>query len=158
MLDQAGKPSGQMSAANDDVYHWLTASPRGGVNFKPLDQTVVKGHYGRYYNALERDVADIVPSNTTILPFNVDAARNRSNFTSSRPSNFVVDRDRKNPYSDQFIAQVEQGLMRDLGLQVNYVYKRGNNFAGWEDIAGTYVPVQYVDNAFVEASGQTFTL
>src|SRR5262249_10251209 len=52
----------------------------------------------------------------------------------------------------------EQGLIENLGLQVNYVYKRGENFAGWEDIAGTYVPFSYVDNAGLEPSGQTFTL
>jgi hypothetical protein len=158
MLDQSGNQTGQVSAPNDDVYHWLTASPRFGINFKPLEQTVIKAHYGRYYNALERDFADIVPSTTTQFTFNVDAAGNRSNFTSSRPSNFRVDPDRKNPYSDQFIVQVEQGLVENLGLQVNYVHKRGENFAGWEDIVGTYVPVSYVDNVGLEASAKTFTL
>ena len=158
MLDAAGRPTGQMSAANNDVYDWLTASPRIGVNFKAFSNTVVKGHYGRYYNPLDRDFADIVPSTTTQFTFNVDAAGNRSNFTSSRPTNFIVDPNRKNPYSDQFIAQVEQGLIENLGLQVNYVYKRGNNYAGWQDIEGTYVPFPYIDNAGLDASGQTFTL
>jgi hypothetical protein len=158
MLGPGGTPTGEMSAANDDVYHWFTGSPRVGINFKPLAQTVVKAHYGRYYNALERDFADIVPSTTTQFTFNVDAAGNRSNFTSQRPNNFRVDEDRKNPYSDQIIAQVEQGLIENLGLQVNYVYKRGENFAGWEDIAGTYVQVPYVDGVGLEASGQTFML
>jgi hypothetical protein len=158
MLDASGKPTGQMSTANNDVYDWLTASPRVGINYKALANTIVKGHYGRYYNALDRDFTDIVPATTTQFTFNVDAAGNRSSFTSSRPINFLVDPDRKNPYSDQFIVQVEQGLIENLGLQVNYVYKRGENFAGWQDIAGTYVPVSYVDNVGLEPSGQTFTV
>ena len=71
---------------------------------------------------------------------------------------FRVDADRKNPYSDQFIGQVEQELRQNLGLQVNYVYKRGENYGGWEDIAGTYAPFPYVDSVGLEASGQTFNL
>ena len=40
--------------------------------------------------------------------------------------------------------------MRNLGLQVNYVYKRGDDYPGWEDIAGQYGQVPYVDNAGLE--------
>jgi hypothetical protein len=119
---------------------------------------VVKGHYGRYYNALERDFGGIVPSTTPQLTFTVDAAGNRTNFTATRPSNLRIDPDRKNPYSDQFIVQVEQGLMPNLGFQVNYVHKRGENYAGWEDIVGRYAPVAYVDSAGRDASGRTFIL
>ena len=58
----------------------------------------------------------------------------------ARPANLRVDPDRENPYSDQFIVQVEQGLMANLGLQVNYVHKRGDLYAGWEDITGQLRP------------------
>src|SRR5262249_1124956 len=43
-------------------------------------------------------------------------------------------------------------------LQVNYVYKRGSDYAGWQDIAGQYVPVPYVDSVGIDATGQTFTV
>jgi hypothetical protein len=56
------------------------------------------------------------------------------------------------------MVQVEHELMTNLGLQVNYVYKRGTDFPGWEDTTGTYVEVPYVDNVGADASGQTFTL
>ena len=85
MLDQLGNPTGQMSAANDDVFHWNVVSPRVGVNFKVTNQTVVKSHYGRYYSALDRDFSGIVPSTTAELTFDVDAAGNRTNFTSQTP-------------------------------------------------------------------------
>jgi hypothetical protein len=48
--------------------------------------------------------------------------------------------------------------MTNLGLQVNYVYKRGTDFPGWEDTTGTYVEEPYVDNVGTDASGQIFTL
>ena len=55
MLNAQGLPTGEMSAANDDVYHWHTVSPRVGVNYRvnASGTTLLKAHYGRYYKALE---------------------------------------------------------------------------------------------------------
>src|SRR6185503_13294737 len=92
---------------------------------------------------------------TAEVTFEIDAAGNRSNFTSQRPANLRVDSDRKDPYSDQFIVQVEQGLGHNLGLQVNYVHKSGEDFAGWVDIAGQYQQVPYSDTAGIDATGNT---
>ena len=61
-LDQFSRPTGQLSEANDHVYDYSVVSPRVGVNYRLLSQTIVKGHYGRYYSAIERDYAAIVPS------------------------------------------------------------------------------------------------
>jgi hypothetical protein len=155
MLDSLGNPTGIMSAPDDHVYDSSVVSPRLGVNFKVSNQTVVKGHYGRYYSALDRDFSGIVPSTTAEVTFDIDAAGNRSNFTSQTPANLRVDPDRKTPFSDQYIVQVEQGLMQNLGFQVNYVVKRGEDFAGWEDIAGQYAQVPYLDNVGIDASGDT---
>jgi hypothetical protein len=159
-LDQNAIPTGQMSDPNDDVYHFNVVSPRVGVNYKLTNsgRSVVKGHYGRYYSALERDFAAIVPSTTTEFTFDVNPAGQRVNFTSQRPANLRVDPKRKDPYSDQYIFQFEQELMANLGLQVNYVHKRGSDYAGWEDIAGQYAPVTYADNAGVDATGQSVTV
>jgi Carboxypeptidase regulatory-like domain/TonB dependent receptor-like, beta-barrel/TonB-dependent Receptor Plug Domain len=158
MLGPLGEMTAVMSPPNDDVYHFSVMSPRVGVNVKLTEQTVVKGHYGRYYSAIERDFSAIVPSTTPEYTYDIDANGNRSNFTSQAPANLRVNPDRKNPYSDQYIAQVEQGLAKNLGLQVNYVYKRGEDFAGWQDIAGQYVQVPYVDSVGIDASGDTFML
>jgi hypothetical protein len=58
-----------------------------------------------------------------------------------------VDPDYKAPYTDQFIASLERELTRGLGAQLNYVYKRGRRYAGWEEINGTYIRVPYVDES-----------
>jgi hypothetical protein len=157
-LDQFARPTGQMSEANDDVYDYGVVSPRVGINYRFSNRTIAKAHFGRYYSAIERDYAAIVPSTTTLFNFAIDAAGNRINFTSTRPADLRVDPNRKAPYSDQFIIQVEQELMTNLGLQVNYVHKRGADYPGWEDIAGQYVQFPYVDNVGIDASGQTFNL
>src|SRR5438093_4856559 len=124
-VDALGTPTGQTSQPNDDVYSYSVVSPRVGINYKVSNRTVVKGHFGRYYSALERDFAGIVPSTTTL--FNFDCltlacpANQRTNFTSTRSTNLLVDPNRKDPYSNQYIVQVEQELATNLGLQVNYV-------------------------------------
>ncbi|MGH9384969.1 MAG: TonB-dependent receptor [Vicinamibacterales bacterium] len=157
-LDQVGNPTGRMSDPNDRVYDYSVVSPRVGINYRAFSRTIFKGHYGRYYSAIERDYAATVPSTTTLFNFTVDASGNRVNLTSTRAANLRVDANRKTPYSDQYIAQVEHELMTNLGLQVNYVHKRGDDYPGWEDIAGQYVQVPYVDNVGIDASGQTFML
>jgi hypothetical protein len=157
-LDLQGNPTGEMSAANDNVYDYSVVSPRLGVNYKLLNSTIVKGHYGRYYSAIERDYAAIVPSTTPLFNFTVGPGGNRFDFTTTRATDLRVDPNRKAPYSDQYMVQVEHELMTNLGLQVNYVHKRGTDFPAWEDTTGTYVEFPYVDNAGIDASGRTYTL
>ena len=51
-----------------------------------------------------------------------DAAGNRTNFVQiSSNANLRIDPDLKAAYSDQYIVQFEQELMKNLGLQVSYV-------------------------------------
>jgi hypothetical protein len=156
MLDQFARPTGTLSPANDDVVHTDSISPRAGVSIKVSNKTVVKAHYGRYNAELPADFGAIVPSTTPLLTFRFDSAGNRTNFTSQTPANLRVEQERQSAKTDQFIVQTERELIRDIGVQVNYVHKRGDNYAGWEDIAGQYVQVPYVDNVGVDASGQTF--
>ena len=161
-VDAGINPTGQMSSANGDVYHYNVVSPRVGVNYKLDTRTVVKAHYGRYYSALERDFAAIVPSTTTLFNYDCLTAAclpgQRTNFTSTRAANLQVDQARKDPYTNQYIVQVERELMANLGLQVNYVRKDGRDFPGWQDIAGQYQPVTYVDGAGVDATSQPVTV
>ena len=70
-------------------------------------------------------------------------------------ANLRIDPNFKSPYSNQFIAQLEQELVANLGLQVNYVHKYGQDYGAWQDITGQYVQVPYVDNLGTGATGQT---
>ena len=79
-LDAQGNQTGRMSEANDNVYDYGVFSPRVGINYKLFGSTVVKGHYGRYYSAIERDYAAIVPSTTTLFSFTVDPAGQSDQF------------------------------------------------------------------------------
>jgi Carboxypeptidase regulatory-like domain/TonB-dependent Receptor Plug Domain len=157
-LDPVGNPTGRSSPANDDVYHWHTFSPRAGINYRvnQSGKTVVKAHYGRYYKALEAaEFRPAVPSITTQFTFTLDANGNRTNVVPTPVANIQIDPNFKAPYNDQYIVQLEQELITNLGLQVNYVHKSGGDYGAWQDIAGQYVQVPYVDNVGMDASGQT---
>jgi hypothetical protein len=172
LLDAFGNQTGQMSAANNDVDHFNTWSPRLGANFQLFERTLIKAHYGRYYDQIPRDFGSQVPSTTASVSFNclgqpADPANaggfctdpaSRSNFTQTAASNNTMDPHRRNDYTDQVMFQVEQALSRDLGLQVNYVHKHGKDLVGTIETAGTYVQVPYVDTVGVGATGNTINV
>lgn len=162
ILNAVGQPTGTMSSAVDDVYHWHTVSPRVGVNLRLTSSgsTVMKAHYGRYYKALEaNEFRPAVPSISTQYEFGFDAAGNRVNFVPiSSNANLRIDPNFKSAYSDQYIVQLEHELFTGLGLQVNYVHKRGDDYGAWQDIAGVYEQVPYVDSIGAEATGNTVQL
>jgi carboxypeptidase family protein/TonB-dependent receptor-like protein len=158
LLDQFANPTGRMSQANPDVVDTHAVSPRISVNYKISNRTVAKAHLGRYAGELPPDFSGTVPSVTPVYTFNVDPAGNRVNFTSQTPANLRVAQDRQNPHSDQYIVQLEQEFVANLGLQINYVHKSGTNYPGWQDIAGQYTQVPYIDSVGQGATGQTVTV
>lgn len=158
-LDAQGLPTGKMSAANNDVYSWNTISPRVGLNWQVTSSgsTIIKAHYGRYYKALEpNEYRGAVPSISPAFSFNLDAAGNRTNVVqTSSNANLRIDPNFKAAYNDQVMVQLEQQLASELGLQLNYVHKEGGDYGAWQDIAGTYSQVPYVDSVGAGATGNT---
>jgi hypothetical protein len=162
ILDAAGNPTGQSSPGNDDVYHWNVVSPRAGATWKvnQSGKTVVKGYYGLLYRGIFlNDFVSAIPSITPKFIFDITPSGARTNFAVvSSNTNLTIDHGYKDPYSHEAILQVEQEVMPNLGLQVNYVHKRGYDYPGWQDIGGRYAQAPYVDSAGVEASGRTVTV
>ena len=158
-LNAQGLATGQMSAANSNVYHWNTISPRVGINYQVTSSgnTVVKAHYGRYYKALEQNEYRVaVPSISPAYSFTQSASGLRSNFVvTSSNANLRIDPNFKPAYNDQYIVQLEQQVINNLGVQVNYVHKSGADYAAWQDIAGEYAQVPYVDSVGIDATNQS---
>ena len=116
LLDALGKETGQVSPANDDLYHWNVFSPRVGFNYRVTQsgKTLVKAHYGRYYKALDKsEFAAAVPSITPSYQFTLDATGNRTDIVQvSSNANLRIDHNFKAAYTDQYIVQLEQELMK----------------------------------------------
>jgi hypothetical protein len=150
-LDDLGNPNGN-TFAQEDYFTWNTISPRLGFNWKltPDGKTVLKGHWGRYHRAVATgEYANKLGASITPIfvgPFDIPS-QTFTDLTLSRSNeNLAFDPDYKAPYTDQFIGSLERELARGLGAQLNFVYKRGRRYAGWEEIAGDYIRVPFVDS------------
>ncbi len=150
-LDEQGNPTGT-TFPQTDYFTWNTVSPRLGFNWKLTGdgKTVLKGHYGRYYRAVATGeyANKIGPSITPIFvgPYDIPSGQFGELTLSRSNENLGVDPNYESPFTDQFIASLERELTAGLGAQLNYVYKRGRKFAGWQDITGQYARVPFVDS------------
>jgi len=158
-LDSSGNPTTRTNPGNDNVYTWNVVSPRVGVNLNVAGagRTIVKAYFGRLYRGMYlSDFSAAVPSITP--KFSVDVLPNGSYANPTvvaSNAGLKIDPGYKDPYTNEFIAQLEQELTGDLGLQVNYVHKYGTDYPGWVDTTGQYAQTSYVDNRGTNASGST---
>jgi outer membrane receptor protein involved in Fe transport len=163
ILDAKGNETGASSPEVPNIFTWNSVSPRVGFIYRLNEsgRTMLKAHVGRYYRGVVTSEFDnTTPSVTPRFLFDgtyVGGVPNPDSLEQvSSNVNFGVNRDFKNPYTDQYILGFEHELAANFGLQLNYIYKRGEDYGGWAETNGTYVPVPYVDNRGVDASGQTF--
>ncbi|HEY6555228.1 MAG TPA: TonB-dependent receptor, partial [Vicinamibacteria bacterium] len=162
-LDADGNPTG-VSYPRADLYTWTNFSPRFGFNLKLTGdgKTVLKGHWGRYHRAIATgEFANVIGPNVKPYFFgNYDAASGRLVDLEqiSSNENLGVASDYSSPYTDQYILNIERELFKNLGINAAYIYKRGRDFAAWQDFGGEYLPVSFTDDFEPSPSGATFTL
>jgi len=165
VLDAQGEETGQFSEERPNLFTWNSVSPRVGIIWKLNEsgRSMVKVHAGRYYGGvITGEFDNTTPSVTPRFLFDGTYVNGRPNPASlelvSDNTNLGVDPDYKNPHTDQYILGFEQELVTNLGLQVSFVHKRGEDFGAWQDIRGSYVQVPVVDNRGEDATGQTLSL
>jgi outer membrane receptor protein involved in Fe transport len=159
VLDADGNPTSEIVPGNESLFTWNSISPRLGFSWKlnKSGRSVLKAHYGRYYRGMitgEFDDAAPSVSGRYFFAFDEDGNRTEPELVADN-TNTRVDGEFKNPYTDQFVAQFEQELGRNLALSVGYIHKRGKRYGGWQDIGGSYATVPYVDDQGTDASGRT---
>ena len=144
LLDRLGNETGEFTDPVDEVFTFSSISPRVGFNWKLTGdgRTVLKAHYGRYYRGVVTGEFDATsPSITPRFLFSgtYDAAGNPEGLELvSDNTNLRVDPDFESPYTDQITVGFERELMKNLGVSVNYVHKRGERYGAWTDVAGEY--------------------
>jgi hypothetical protein len=164
VLDRQGNETGQVNPEVKDLFAWNSVSPRLGANIKLTGdgKTIFKLHWGRYFKGIVTgEFEGAGPGVTPRFLFDgtYDAAGNpRGLELVSDNSQLLIDPDYRNPYTDQFIVSFEREVARDFSFSVSYINKRGERYAGWQDVTGVYVPVTYTDSVGRSATGQTFTV
>jgi len=162
-IDEFGKPTG-VTYPKIDYYTWNTIVPRLGFNLKLTGdgKTVLKGHWGRYHRAVATgEYANVIsPSvkDTFSGPFDTTTGQFYDLSFFEGASNLGVDPNYKAPRMDQFALSLERELTRGLGVMASYTYKRGRDYAGWQDTTGQYVQEPFTDNIGENPSNRTFNV
>jgi outer membrane receptor protein involved in Fe transport len=174
-VDEFGNPT-SVTFPQQDYYTWNTISPRLGFNWKLTadGRTVLKAHWGRYHRSIATgEFANVIGpsikptfSGTFLFPANWDP-NHKETAGAFDPSsleffegnqNLGVDPNYKSPFTDQYAVSLERELVKGVGVQLNYVYKDGKDYAAWQDIAGQYVQVPFTDNLGDDPTGRTFNV
>jgi hypothetical protein len=160
LLDREGNPVGGDIAGIDGVFTWKSVSPRLGFAWKITSdgKNVLKGHWGKYYRGIitgefDNNSPTISPKYIFSGTYDADGRPEGLELLSDN-SNLAIDPDYKNPVTDQFIAGYERELAKNLGLQLNYIHKRGRDYGGYLDTAGEYEETVYRDDQGTDATGR----
>src|SRR6185436_11205603 len=125
-------------------------------------KTIVKAHWGRYHPQITTgEFANIIGPNVKpyyIGTYNFATGQIDDLTLESSSENLSVAPEYGSPRTDQFIVGFERELTQKMGLQVNYVRKRGRDFGTWRDTVGTYVQVPVVDNSGKDPTGSTINI
>ena len=143
-VDQGLNQTGQTIPGLGNMFAWNLVSPRAGFNFKLTEdgRTVLRGTYGRSYRQMIlREFDNLHPGITPVTVKRWDPATGDYSIIESVTLSGVntdVNRNLTAPRQNTFSLGVDRELMSQLAVNVNYVFKKGTNLVGWDDIGGIY--------------------
>jgi len=148
---------GSIPALNETVYKPEGFEPRLGFvwDLFKTHKTVVKGHYGRYYEVTKAYYISslepssdteyfLVPEFGTVVPW----------YTVPGEDLYYIDSNIKHPSMDQFTAGIEQVIGQDISVGLTFIYRKWNDFIETVNTGGIFEPVSYTD----PDTGQTLTI
>lgn len=150
-LNAAGKETGATINGLSDLAKWDVVSPRLGFtySFPWKKASQLRGHYGRYYQALLTTYlqgAGSARARIEGFAFNSDTGQYDDLFFALDPSSQVqVDSKLKDPYTDQFAIGWDQQLDSSTALSLSYIYKKSYDYIGTENTGGQFQQVPFVD-------------
>ncbi len=150
-LDENANPTDVTFPADKDLLRWDTFSPRLGLVYQLTSdrKTVFKASYGRYYGHMLMQVMyNSAPSKTDRYwyEYNWDTEEYDILYEHIDPLiNLGIDRNMKNPYSDQYTLGIERELFPDFSLALTGIYKKSKNIVATQNTGGEYEQIPYYD-------------
>src|SRR5262249_44361593 len=115
------------------------------VRLDKSGRTVFKTNYARLYGKLATGMFNSKsPGNTPSDTERYDAVTGKYDIPVSivnNQTNFAIDPNLKNQYTDQFYVGIGRQLMAGMGLGASFVVKQEADFIRLTDAGGTYAPV-----------------
>src|SRR5262249_7806446 len=128
------------------VYKTDPVAPRLGFTYdvKGDQKTVIKGHYGRYYEAMFSDY--FAPVSKAWSGYTGQYFYDGTWYTGSvTPHNYTMDPNIKQPYIDQYTIGVDQELPSDIALSVHYIHRSWHNIIDGVNFTGQYVTLTEIN-------------
>jgi len=159
VLDIDGNDTGATVTGLGDLFTWNVVSPRVGATIRLTEdgRTALRAHYGRYYQALiTGPVGELSPSISRISQreWNPDTGEYEEFFVINPSEEFAVDRNVKDPHTDQFIIGMDREILPDFGVSATFVYKRSRDFLGQRNEGAVYQEIPFED----PLTGETLTV
>jgi outer membrane receptor protein involved in Fe transport len=125
-------------------------APRLGLAFDVLGDhsTVVRAHYGRYYDSLfggQFEFMDLSQQHPKITAEVLGTNRFLEIDRRDPKNNLGIDPKLRQSYADQFLVGIERELFPNFSATVQYIRRNFRDFMGFVDTGSTYVPVQKQD-------------
>lgn len=151
-----------------EIFNTNPLSPRLGFAWDVTGdhKTVVRGHFGRFHEALSTAVWDFADTGTRTprITYRVLAGGALQELNRVTPAgNTAVDPGVRHSYVQQFFVGAERELFSDFSLKLQYTHRDFRNIYAFIDTRSVYTPVQLrdpgPDNVAGNADdGQLFTV
>lgn len=139
------------------VFKTDPVAPRIGFTYdvKGDQQSVIKGHYGRYYEAMFSDYfSPLSPNWGSYITQYFYSDTNEWVTTGTKPHHYQMDPNIKHPYVDQWTIGLDQALPGDIAVGGHYIYRKWGNIIDGVNITGQFVPLTVIN----PVTGQPITV
>ena len=133
-LNQDWSPTSETIPGLKDAVEWSLVSPRIGFAYQTSDKGVLRGFYGKFYDANVTGNWYAPPPDAPSYLYEYSDSRTGpwTPFFLFEQKGTTVDPDLEAPETDQFTLGYEHQLGRSFTLGIQGVYKETENLIGWE--------------------------